>query len=140
MPHFGKTSYSRLITCHPDLQRLLLKVVEKFDCSILCGIRSKAEQDAAFAAGTSKVQWPNSKHNIEIEGELSLAIDVIPYPFAPTDWDDAGMMYMLIGYIRRVAEELDIRVRFGADWDGDGRTKDQSFHDLPHIFLILEDI
>jgi hypothetical protein len=37
--------------------------------------------------------------------------------------------------MQRTAKELGIAIRCGADWDGDGLTSDQSFHDLAHIEL-----
>ena len=64
MPRFSDTSQERLGSCHPDLQRLFSEVVRGFDCSIICGHRSKADQAAAFEQGLSQVSFPNSKHNI----------------------------------------------------------------------------
>ena len=49
MPRFGKTSQSRLSTCHNDLQRLFNRVVEKYDCTIICGQRSHEEQTSPFS-------------------------------------------------------------------------------------------
>jgi len=128
MPAFGRTSRSRLETCHPDLQRVFKKVVKTWDCSVLEGHRSKEKQDKLFSEGKSKVRWPNSKHNPEV----SMAVDVAPYPI---DWEDLGRFYMFAGYVLRVAEEEGVKLRYGGDWDGDGRTADQTFHDLPHFEL-----
>lgn len=44
---------------------------------------------------------------------------------------------MFAGYVMRVADELGIKLRYGGDWDGDKKTADQSFNDLPH-YEILE--
>jgi len=42
---------------------------------------------------------------------------------------------MLAGVMLNAAQEMGIRVRWGGDWDGDGSTKDQTFHDLGHYEL-----
>ena len=133
MPKFGKTSTQNLETAHPDLQRLFQEVVKRRDCSVICGHRAQEEQDLAYLSGKSTVQYPNSMHN----KFPSLAVDAIPYPFSSEDWVDLGKLYIFVGYVLAVADDLDIKIRVGADWDGDGNTKDQNFHDLPHFELII---
>jgi len=129
MPKFGKSSSERLFTCHPDIQRLFNEVIKYYDCSVTCGHRSKEDQDKAFNEKKSKVQWPNSKHN----SMPSVAADVVPYPI---DWDDTRRFYMFVGIVRGVAAMMGIKIRCGADWDGDMEVKDQNFHDLPHFELV----
>lgn len=122
-------SLERLNTCHPDLQTLVLEVAKQFPVTVICGHRSKAEQDVAFLAGKSKVRWPNGQHN----SLPSRAVDLAPDPI---DWNDVRRFYYLSGYIRGVAERLGIKVRIGADWNGNFDIKDQNFHDLPHVELL----
>ena len=43
MPAFSQRSKDRLATCHPDLQRVMNKVVERYDISIICGHRGEEE-------------------------------------------------------------------------------------------------
>jgi len=133
MPSFGRKSSENLNQCHPDLRRLFQEVVVKMDCSITCGIRRREDQEKAFDAGKSSKRWPDSKHNVEIESELSMAVDAPPYPI---NWNDLPRFYMFVGYVKRVADELGVRIRCGADWDMDGYTEDQRFHDLPHFELM----
>ncbi len=143
MPKFGKTSLERLATCHSLLQELLHEVVLTKNCTILEGHRSEVRQNELFTQGRSKVQWPDSRHN----ADPSLAVDVVPWfndaphvrwpdPKSSTFARELGQWYLFIGYVQRTAEEMGIAIRCGADWDGDGLTIDQSFHDLPHIELI----
>lgn len=129
MPKFGKRSKNNLATCHQEIQRLFNEVIKYYDCSVICGHRGKEEQDKAYNEGSSKVKWPNSKHN-KIQ---SIAADVPPYPI---DWKDTRRFYMFVGIVRGVAAMLGIKIRCGADWDGDMEVKDQNFHDLPHFELI----
>ena len=129
MPKFGKTSQARLATCHPDLQLLMKALIKHVDVSILCGHRTEAEQNKAYREGASTKKFPKSKHN-----QLpSLAVDIAPWPI---DWKDRGRFYMVVGYVRRLADELGIKIRCGGDWDGDLNTDDQRLHDLPHIELV----
>ena len=132
MPSFGDRSNNNLDTCHPDLRALFRRVVEEQDCAVICGIRTKEEQETAFLAGASTKRWPDSKHNVTSPEQLSIAVDVVPYP---VDWTDKGRFYMFVGYVKRIAFEMSINIRCGADWDNDGYTKDQKFHDLPHFEL-----
>ncbi len=134
MPRFSDNSQERLDSCHPDLQRLFKEVVRGFDCSVLCGHRSKAEQQKVFEQGLSQVQFPNSKHNIT----PSRAVDVPPYPI---DWKDLPRFHLFAGYVLGIANqlyqrgEIDHRIRWGGDWDSDTLTSDERFRDLPHFEL-----
>jgi peptidoglycan L-alanyl-D-glutamate endopeptidase CwlK len=132
----GRTSLERLSTCHPELQRLLREVDRRLsenkvlDFTVVCGHRGQKEQDEAYSAKPkrSTKRWPESKHN-----QLpSLAVDVAPYP---TFWGDEASFARLAGYIQAVADELGIRIRWGGDWNGNGRTEDERFIDLPHLEL-----
>jgi hypothetical protein len=116
----GAVSGGRLATCHPDLRRFVEELVEGIDAgelatagvrdvTVLCGHRGKAEQDQAFERGTSKLRWPNSKHN----QQPSLAVDIAPYPI---DWDNLPAFDVLRGYALGVAARLGIRLRV-ISWD-----------------------
>lgn len=129
MAAFSKKSMDALKTCHPDLRRLLEDVVIDFDCSVLCGHRGEKDQNKAFRDNRSKKRYPESKHN----SSPSLAVDVVPYPI---DWENLNRFYLFIGYVRKTAEILGIKVRNGGDWDNDTMLNDQSFNDLPHWEII----
>lgn len=130
MPKYSKTSKRRLADCHPRLQELFNEVIKHYDCSILCGRRTKAEQDAAYNSGTSKVKFPNSKHN----PLPSLAVDAAPYPI---DWNNHERFRHFAGFVQGVAAAKGIKIRWGGDWDMDNDLYDQSFMDLVHFEVIL---
>jgi peptidoglycan L-alanyl-D-glutamate endopeptidase CwlK len=140
MPRYGNTSTKRLFTCHVDLQLIFNTVIAKYDNSILCGFRPKKEQNQAFDDGLSQVKYPNSKHN----SFPSMAVDAGPYfiDLKNTDWEDHKAFCIFAGYVKRVADELleqnkiIHKLRWGGDWDGDGRTVDEGFVDLPHFELM----
>lgn len=123
---YGKSSKSRLATCHPEIQRLFNSLIEDYDVSIICGHRTEAEQNEAVAKGASKTKFPNSKHN----SMPSLGIDAALYPI---NWNDTGRHYMFVGIVRERARLLGIPIRCGADWDSDFATNDQAFNDLVHF-------
>jgi peptidoglycan L-alanyl-D-glutamate endopeptidase CwlK len=140
MPKFGKSSDEQLATCHPDLQLIFNTAIKTVDCSVFCGHRNKLNQDKAFGDGLSQVKWPNSKHN----PFPSMAVDGGPYfpELKNTDWEDHKAFAVFAGYLMRIADELlekkliTHRLRWGGDWDSDGRTNDQTFVDLPHFELV----
>ena len=140
MPKFSNNSKGRLATCHADLQLIFNTVIETVDCSIFCGHRNKNNQDTVYNLRLSQLKWPNSKHN----KFPSLAVDVGPYfsELKNTDWEDYKAFSHFAGYVMRVADELlkdkkiTHRLRWGGDWDSDGRTRDETFSDLPHFELI----
>ena len=129
MPTFSKSSLAQLATCHPHLQLIFKRVVQVFDCTVTCGHREKEAQEAAFAAGNSKVRWPNGKHN----GVPSMAVDVVPYP---ADYKDRDRLHYFAGYVMGIAAVLGIPLRYGGDWNSDTQTKDNSFDDLVHFELM----
>ena len=140
MPKFSTSSALKLSTCHHDLQTLFNEVVKTYDCTIVCGHRNEADQNKAYNEGKSEKRWPESKHNTN----PSQAVDVMPYlPEVGIDWKDEKALYLFIGKVMVIAHQLWLngdmayKVRFGADWDGDGRTADQTFHDGAHCELII---
>jgi len=132
MPSFGARSRERLATCHPDLRLVFGEVVKRFDCTILEGHRGKAAQDAAFERGASKLRFPDGKHN----GQPSAAVDAAPFPIDLSDRPAAlRRCCFFAGYVLAVADDLEIPLRWGGDWDGDRDLSDQSFNDLVHFEL-----
>lgn len=126
MGKFSEPSSTRLATCDERLQRLFNEVVKHFDCTVISGHRGEKEQNEAFAKGFSKLRYPNSKHN----RKPSLAADVVPFPI---DWKDTNRMRVFAGFVLGIASQMEIKIRWGGDWDSDTEVKDNSFQDLPHF-------
>ena len=86
---WSRASRARLDTCHGLLVLLFDRVIKRadlpHDLSVICGHRNKADQDAAVAAGRSKVRWPRGKHN----RTPSLAVDVVPFVNGEQEHRDA---------------------------------------------------
>ena len=128
--YYSKKSHDNLIESHLDLQLLFNEVIKGYDNSILCGYRGRADQNKFYIEKKSKVQWPDSEHN-KIP---SLAIDSAPYPI---DWSNIKRFYHYAGYVLGIAYSLNIKIRWGGDWDRDNDLDDQSFNDLIHFEIIL---
>lgn len=101
------------------------------------GHRDKATQDRLVREGKSKTPYPTSKHN----NYPSHAVDVAPYhqTMPHVDWNDEYSFYYFAGYVQRVADEMGIKIRYGGDWDQDWEADDQTFFDLVHFELDLEE-
>lgn len=116
----GKASLDKLLTCHDDLQLLIIDVAARIDAgdlftagikdiTVVCGQRGKAEQDSAFKRGTSKLTYPHSKHN----KTPSLAVDIAPYPI---DWNDREAFLVLRGFVLARAAVLGLKIGV-ISWD-----------------------
>lgn len=136
MPKFSPESFSKLSTCHIDLQVLFFEVVRTFDCKILEGYRNQEDQEKDFLAGKTKLHFPEGKHN----RQPSMAVDVCPYPVP--DWSKTNNFIFFGGYVLGIAEMLKDQgkithgIRYGGDFNGDKRISDSSFLDAVHFEII----
>jgi len=150
MATFGATSAQRLLTCHKDLQSLFNSVIEDYDCQILYGYRSPAEQLEAYKKGR---EFVNGKWVIKNKFEIvtycdginkksnhnespSLAVDVMPYP---VDWKDKYSVAYFAGKVMeryralKAEGKITSEIRWGGDWNGNNRTLDERLIDFPHF-------
>jgi len=136
MPSFSQISKTRLATCHPDLHILMNYVIKYYDCTIVCGFRSRTEQDKAFADGLSKVAWPGTHST-----KPSNAVDAAPYEKTDIDWSKIQSAHFA-GFVMGIAnllyeqEKITHHIRSGADWDSDNDIDDTTFWDACHFEII----
>jgi len=126
MAKFGTKSKKNLETCDERLQKVFNEVIKYVDCSVLEGHRSEERQNKLFKEGKTKVKYPNGRHN----SSPSRAVDVTPYP---VDWDDRERQTLFAGFVIGIARSMDIRLRWGGDWDMDFQVMDNRFDDFPHF-------
>jgi peptidoglycan L-alanyl-D-glutamate endopeptidase CwlK len=129
MNKFGKVSLERLTQADPRWEEILNELLKHMDVTILCTHRGQVEQDKAYHTNKSKLKWPNSKHN----SLPSIAVDIAPYPI---DWNNTKRFGYMAGLVVTIGAAKGHKVRWGGDWDSDGETQDQNFHDLPHFELV----
>lgn len=96
------------------------------------GLRTQARQAELYAQGRTKpgpvVTWTmKSKH---IEGK---AVDLAPYENGKIDWNDLTKFDAIARAMRQAAAESGVSIRWGADWDGDGKPREKGETDSPHF-------
>lgn len=94
-------------------------------------VRSYDDQASAYVRGVSwtnpdKVPWPHRAFAVDIIHSQYGWMDNPPIPHA---WDVVGH----IGF--NVAQSMDIDIRWGGDWNGNGRTDDERKYDPAHFEL-----
>lgn len=133
MYKFGPTSKRKLNTCHPKLIKVAEEAIKVVDFSIISGYRGKSEQDRYKSIGASQLSYPDSKHNNRDKRgkRQSLAFDFAPYPIV---WSDTEQFTYVAGVIMGIAKQMGIQLRWGNDWDGNGKVS-EGFQDYGHIEL-----
>ncbi len=58
------------------------------------------------------------------------AVDICPYP---VDWSDVKKFDAIAKAMFAAARELGVKIRWGADWDGDGKPRERGESDSPHF-------
>lgn len=132
MPSYSSTSLNRLMQCHPKLVELMMEAVKHVDIGITCGHRNKADQDACFARGVSKLKFPASKHN----ALPSNAVDFVPFLDGKPAWNNKELVCNIAYFIKGIAVTKGINVRLGCDWNNSFTSSDEKFLDAFHIELV----
>lgn len=126
MYKYGKRSKSNMEGIDKRLKEVLNHLIKIMDVTIIEGKRSTKTQQEYFSKGKSKLDGVNKKS----QHQLGKAVDLVPYP---VDWNNRDGMYYMGGMLRGIGHMLGYNLRYGGDWDGDGKTKDNKFDDLVHI-------
>lgn len=137
MPKFSQKSFSKLSTCHHDLQVLFFEVIKSFDCTIIEGYRNEEDQEKAFTKGNTTLHYPHGKHN----QQPSMAVDVVPYPI---NFNNYKLALWFGGYVLGIAQKLKDEgkmthgIRWGCSWDGLGKLNTAGqLNDADHFELIV---
>jgi hypothetical protein len=123
---------------HPDIVRFAdaCLIASPFDLTVHDVYRREDEQERAFEIGASHLHYPDSIHNqCDWDPHTGKPLNVRAIDLAPVNprWEDMPMWFSLCGYFRRVAEEEEILITSGLDWNSNWKFKDdQSFWDGPH--------
>lgn len=102
--------------------------LSKVDFFVAEGARDKDRQARYFATGSSKVQWPDSFHDVDDTDDtpdVSLAVDTVPWVDSKAVWscetpEEKAAWRELIKAIKKAAKILDIPLEWGFDlwkWD-----------------------
>lgn len=139
---FGKRSLDNLKGVHPNLIDVASRAIQHspVDFFVNEGVRTPERQRELYAQGRTKpgkiVTWTlKSNHFKNQRTGYGHAIDVYPYPL---DWDDPKMtekQRAIAKAMFKAADDLDIPIRWGADWDMDGNYGERGEGDSPHFEL-----
>lgn len=151
----GTRSLSRLEGVHPDLVRVVTRAavmaVAADDFTVLEGVRSDEQCWINYGKGRTaaqcrakgvperyaqprlgKVTWLSnplgSNHRKQRDG-FGHAVDLAPYPI---DWEDLYRFDRLNSLMEAAAEAEGVNIRWGADWDEDGKPRERGETDSPH--------
>jgi peptidoglycan L-alanyl-D-glutamate endopeptidase CwlK len=129
MPQLDRASAQRLAKAHPLLRKLFTEVAKRADIVILESQRGRAAQELAYRTKRSKARFGQSAHN----WTPAIALDVCPKPI---DWKNTKPFVRLAKEIvLPLAKEMEIPLRWGGDWNMNGKTEDEKFVDMPHYEL-----
>ena len=147
--NLSQKSLDRLNGVDERLQRVVKRAIQltKQDFMVLEGVRTREQCMINYGKGrtaaqcvakgvpaqyanpnATKVTWLNnpfaSKHC------YGKAVDLVPYP---VDWNDLKKFDAIAQAMLQAAKELGISIRWGADWDGDGKPRERGESDSPHF-------
>jgi peptidoglycan L-alanyl-D-glutamate endopeptidase CwlK len=145
---FGKTSLARLETVDERLRAIchLALCKSPIDFMILEGRRTDQRQHELYGQGRTaaelrrvgvdpalakpkmqKVTW-----TLKSNHRNGRAVDIVPWPI---DWNDTKKFDIIAAAMFAAAEELGHDLRWGADWDEDGKPRERGESDSPHFEL-----
>lgn len=124
MFYFSKKSKDTLATVNNNLQRLFNEVIKYFDCTVVSGFRTVAEQQELYARGRTtpgNIVTNADGVNVKSNHQLGNAVDVVPYPEM---WSDEEKLSEFGGFVLGVASQMNINIEWGGHWN---------FIDKPHF-------
>lgn len=144
---FTPKSLAEMATVHADLRRVVMRARSwsriPFEASQ--GARTIEQQRQYFQEGKSKVNpdayatkdalYAAAKHVVGPGAPLSRAVDLFVPGQEGGSYDKNALCY-LAGVMEAAARSIDIKIRWGGDWDKDGILLEKgSFIDAPHFEL-----
>ena len=134
----GFRSRQNLARVHPKLVKVVERAIEltKQDFSVLCGVRTKEEQQALYDQGRKTpgpiVTWTLKSRHLPAKDGFGHAVDLVP---SPLDWNDIKKFDAIAEAMFAAAKEQGVKLRWGADWDQDGKKRERGESDSPHFEL-----
>lgn len=112
---------------HPDLVKVVRLAITrtKQDFKVIEGLRTHERQKQLLRQGATK-----TLHSRHLTGH---AVDLVPLPL---DWGNKQAFNQLAEVMLSCAKELGVAIRWGGDWNLNGRSDDERFYDGPHFELL----
>lgn len=144
---FSQKTLQELGTVEPELVSVIVRAaaLSRLPFEVSQGARSIAQQRQYFKEGKSKVNpdayvskealYAAAKHVTGPGAPLSRAVDVFVPGQEGGAYDKHALCY-LAGVMEASARSMDIKIRWGGDFDRDGILVEAgTFQDLPHFEL-----
>lgn len=136
---FSQRSRNALRGVHPRLVAVVGRALDLTDVDFMVieGVRTPERQKQLYAQGRTKpgrkVTWTlNSNHFVNSRTGYGHAVDLLP---APYDWKNLADFDKVAKAMLQAANELNVPIRWGADWDRDGKPRERGETDSPHFEL-----
>ena len=135
----GPKSRERLDGVHPTLVRIVERAIQisPQDFMVLEGVRTPERQRELYAQGRTKpgkqVTWTLTSNHFRKSDGYGHAVDICPFPI---DWNTPSKFDAMAKAMFDAAKELGVAIRWGADWDRDGKPRERGESDSPHFELV----
>lgn len=136
----SQKSRDKLKGVHPNLIKVVERAIalSEIDFFVNEGVRTPERQKELYAQGRTKpgkvVTWTlKSNHFINPKTGYGHAVDVYAFPFNTNQTPETSKK--IAKAFLTAAHELDIPIRWGADWDRDGVFYEKGESDSPHFEL-----
>lgn len=126
---FGERSEKNLQGVKPELVKVVRLALSQsaVDFAVIEGVRTKQRQAELFKKGATKTM--NSRH---LTGH---AVDLAPIVDGQIPWHDKTKFKEIAKAMFQAAKALNIKIRWGGDWNENGESEDERFYDGPHFEL-----
>lgn len=132
-------SRAKLAGVHPDLVRVVLRAIEitPVDFKVIEGVRTPERQKQLYAQGRTApgkiVTWTlKSNHFVNPKTGRGHAVDLL---VAPYDWKEGPQWKQMADAMLKASKELRIPIRWGRDWNMNGKPGEKGETDSPHFEL-----
>lgn len=136
MSNLNSRSNTNLVGVHPKFVSVVNRAAEICDVefTVIEGVRTKERQAKLYAQGRTEagqiVTWTlNSNHFVNPKTGYGHAVDILP----ATGWNDLNGFNAVAESMFIAANELGVKIRWGADWDKDGKYREKGENDSPHF-------
>lgn len=137
----GSKSLSKLEGVHPNIVKVVKRAaaLSSQDFTVLEGVRTPARQKELYAQGRTTpgpvVTWVlTSNHFVNKKTGFGHAVDLCPWPI---DWNTPAKFDAISKVMFQAAKDLGVKIRWGADWDRDGKPRERGETDSPHFELVI---
>lgn len=133
-------SRAKLAGVHPDLILVVQRAIDisTVDFKVIEGVRTPARQKELYAQGRTKpgpkVTWTlNSNHFVNPKTGRGHAVDLL---VAPYDWKEGPQWQAMADAMFEASRQVKVPIRWGKDWDRDGKPGEKGETDSPHFELV----